>query len=131
MRLIFIGGMRYLPIDEEQSRELGYQVRILEDGFTEKNADYFRIDFLIKFTRNREKFSGEWSLDLMNLTNSRNELYYLLGKQRKCTTYGVPESAYTGHKLPDSVLRKQNYETEIMNYMLLLTALFLVHLSRL
>ncbi len=75
MRLIFIGGMRYLPIDEEQSRELGYQVRILEDGFTEKNADYFRIDFLIKFTRNRVKFSGEWSLDLMNLTNSRNELY--------------------------------------------------------
>ena len=74
-RLIFIGGMRYLPIDEEQSRELGYQVRILENGFTEKNADYFRIDFLIKFTRNREKFSSEWSLDLMNLTNTQNELY--------------------------------------------------------
>jgi len=75
MRLIFIGGMRYLPIDEEQSRELGYQVRILDDGFTEKNEDYFRIDFLIKFTRNRERYSGQWSLDLMNLTNNRNELY--------------------------------------------------------
>jgi hypothetical protein len=75
MRLICIGGMRYLPIDEELSRELGYQVRILDNGFTEKNADYFRIDFLLKFTRNREKYSGEWSLDVMNLTNSRNELY--------------------------------------------------------
>jgi hypothetical protein len=75
MRLIFIGGMRYLPIDVERSRELGYQVRIMDNGFTEKNADYFRIDFLIKFTRNREKYSGEWSLDVMNLTNSRNELY--------------------------------------------------------
>jgi hypothetical protein len=75
MRLIFIGGMRYLPIDVERSRELGYQVRILDNGFTEKNADYFRIDFLIKFTRNREKYSGEWSLDVMNLTNNRNELY--------------------------------------------------------
>ena len=74
-RLILIGGMRYLPVDEDQSRELGYQVRILENGFTEKNADYFRIDFLIKFTRNRGQFSSEWSLDLMNLTNSQNELY--------------------------------------------------------
>ena len=75
MRLIYAGGMRYLPIDVEQSREMGYQVRIPDKGFTEKNGDYFRIDFLIKFTRNREKFSGEWSLDVMNLTNSRNELY--------------------------------------------------------
>jgi len=75
MRLILIGGMRYLPIDEELSREVGYQVRILEDGFTEKNADYFRVDLLIKFTRNRKKFSSEWSLDLMNLTNCQNELY--------------------------------------------------------
>jgi len=75
MRLIFTGGMRYLPVDEERSQELGYQVRILDNGFTEKNADYFRIDFLVKFTRNREKYSGEWSLDVMNLTNNRNELY--------------------------------------------------------
>lgn len=75
MRIIYIGGMRYLPVDEKLSRELGIQVRILDDGFTEKNEDYFRIDLLIKFTRNRQKFSGEWSLDLMNLTNNRNELY--------------------------------------------------------
>jgi hypothetical protein len=75
MRLIFIGGMRYLPIDEEQSLEAGYQIRIPDKGYTEKNADYFRLDFLLKFTRNREKFSSEWSLDLMNLTSNRNELY--------------------------------------------------------
>jgi hypothetical protein len=75
LRLIFIGGMRYLPIDEERSQVLGYQVRILDHGFTEKNSDYFRMDLLIKFTRNREKFSSEWRLDLMNLTNCRNELY--------------------------------------------------------
>jgi hypothetical protein len=75
MRLLYIGGMRYLPVDEERSKELGYQVRILDNGFTEKNSDYFRIDFLIRFTRNREKFSSEWSLDVINLTNNRNELY--------------------------------------------------------
>jgi outer membrane receptor protein involved in Fe transport len=75
MRLIYIGGMRYLPIDEARSEELGYQVRVYDNGFTEKNTDYFRVDFLIKFRRNREKFSSEWSLDLMNLTNTRNELY--------------------------------------------------------
>jgi len=73
-RYIYAGGMRQLPIDEEQSLAQGRQVNVWDNGFTEKASDYFRIDFLIKFTRNRPKYSSEWSLDITNLTNNKNLL---------------------------------------------------------
>lgn len=74
-RFILAGGMRQLPVDLEASRENGYTVRILDQGFTEKASDYFRIDLLIKFRRNKPKYTGEWSLDLLNILNRRNVLY--------------------------------------------------------
>jgi hypothetical protein len=73
-RFIFIGGMRYLPVDWEQSLAEGYEIRIWDNGYTEKASDYFRIDLQIRFTRNKPKYTGEWSLDIMNLTNRKNML---------------------------------------------------------
>ncbi len=73
-RYILAGGMRQLPIDLEASRANGYTVRVWDRGYTEKASDYFRIDLLIKFRRNRPKHSGEWSLDLLNLLNRQNVL---------------------------------------------------------
>jgi hypothetical protein len=74
-RYILAGGMRELPIDQVASRASGSTLRIWDDGFTEKASDYFRIDLLIKFRRNRPKYTGEWSLDLLNLLNRQNILY--------------------------------------------------------
>ena len=73
-RYILAGGMRQLPIGLEASRANGYTVRVWDRGYTEKASDYFRIDLLIKFRRNRPKHSGEWSLDLLNLLNRQNVL---------------------------------------------------------
>lgn len=73
-RYILAGGMRYLPVDEETSTTHGYAATILDNGFTEKASDYFRIDVLFKFRRNRSKYTGEWSLDLMNILNRQNML---------------------------------------------------------
>jgi outer membrane receptor protein involved in Fe transport len=73
-RYILIGGMRYLPIDRERSLAEGRQVRYWDDGFSEKADDYFRIDVQFKFRRNKPRYSGEWSIDLMNLTNRQNML---------------------------------------------------------
>ena len=66
--------MRTLPIDEEASMETGYSIRYWDDGFTEKNADYFRIDLLLKLRRNKARYTSEWSIDIMNLLNRRNML---------------------------------------------------------
>jgi outer membrane receptor protein involved in Fe transport len=73
-RCILIGGMRYLPVDREQSIAQGYQVKILDNGFTEKASDYFRFDLQFRFKRNKPRYCGEWSLDIMNVTNHKNML---------------------------------------------------------
>ncbi len=73
-RYLLIGGMRYLPVDRERSLAEGTQVRLWDNGFTEKASDYFRIDLQIKFRHNRSKYTGEWSLDLLNVTNQQNML---------------------------------------------------------
>lgn len=73
-RYILVGGMRTLPIDEESSIQRGYAVRYLDEGFTEKNADYFRIDLLLKLRRNKARYTGEWSIDILNILNRQNML---------------------------------------------------------
>ncbi|MEN8227307.1 MAG: TonB-dependent receptor, partial [Bacteroidota bacterium] len=73
-RYLLIGGMRYLPIDREQSLAEGHQVRYWENGFSEKSDDYFRIDLQFKFRRNKPRYTGEWSIDFMNITNRQNML---------------------------------------------------------
>ena len=74
-RYILTGGMRDLPIDEEASAENGYTVKTWDDGFSEQYPYYARIDVLFKFKRNRPRYSGEWSLDLLNILNRKNVRY--------------------------------------------------------
>ncbi|MFC2104898.1 TonB-dependent receptor plug domain-containing protein, partial [Bacteroidota bacterium] len=74
-RMIYMGGMRYLPVDRQASLDNGYEVVIWDDGYTEKATDYFRIDLRISFTRNKPKYTSEWSIDIMNVTNRTNLLH--------------------------------------------------------
>ncbi|PLX14638.1 MAG: hypothetical protein C0597_09725 [Marinilabiliales bacterium] len=73
-RMILMGGMRSLPYDEQASIDNGYMVVILDNGFTEKASDYFRIDLKLSYTKNKPKYTSEISIDLINLTNRQNEL---------------------------------------------------------
>jgi hypothetical protein len=73
-RYILAGGMRYLPIDEEASMASGTTIRSWDQGFSEKLSDYFRIDLMIKFRRNRPRYAGEWSIDMLNVLNRQNQL---------------------------------------------------------
>jgi len=71
-RYILAGGMRYLPIDREASIANRSTVRIWDNGFSEQVPDYFRIDLMLKFRRNRPRYSGEWSIDMLNILNRQN-----------------------------------------------------------
>jgi hypothetical protein len=73
-RYLLAGGMRYLPIDKEASIANQSTVRYWDNGFSEKASDYFRIDLMIKFRRNRPRYSGEWSIDMLNVLNRQNML---------------------------------------------------------
>ena len=74
-RYILTGGMRDLPIDQEASAASGTTVKVWDQGFSEQYPHYARIDVLFKFKRNRPKYSGEWSLDLINILNRKNVRY--------------------------------------------------------
>ena len=74
-RYILAGGMRSLPIDQEASLVSASTVRYWDEGFTVKADDYFRVDLLVKLRRNRPRYTGEWSLDFLNILNRQNVLY--------------------------------------------------------
>jgi hypothetical protein len=46
----------------------------MDYGYTEKLDNYFRIDGMGFFRRNRAAYTAEWKLEFINLTNSRNQL---------------------------------------------------------
>ncbi len=71
-RYILAGGMRYLPIDREASIANRSTIRLHDNGYSEKASDYFRIDLMIKFRRNHPRYTGEWSIDMLNLLNRQN-----------------------------------------------------------
>jgi len=77
-RYIWTGGFRELPIDLDASITAGREVRVWDYGFTEKLDNYFRIDLMVYFRRNRPRYTSEWKLEIINLTNNKNmlEKYY-------------------------------------------------------
>ncbi len=71
---MYAGGKRYIPIDEELSKQEGQTVYIWEQSYDKQFDPYFRINARITFKQNFKKanISQEWGLDLQNLTNHQN-----------------------------------------------------------
>ena len=70
--MVFAGGHRKLPIDEEQSladNALRYK---WSEVYSERFPDYFRLNGRITFRLNRSSFDHDWGLDLQNMTNREN-----------------------------------------------------------
>lgn len=72
LKTVLAGGQRRTPIDEEQSRALGYTVFDDDRAFAIKNPAYFRTDLRLSMQWNRRKHSSTLSLDIQNLTNRLN-----------------------------------------------------------
>ena len=72
LKMVYAGGHRKLPIDEEQSladNSLRYK---WSEAYNERFPDYFRLNGRITFRLNRNSFDHEWGLDLQNMTNREN-----------------------------------------------------------
>lgn len=94
-RCIYMGGMRYLPIDLASSLSNNGEVKIWDYGFSEKADDYFRLDFQVSFIRNAQKHTGEWRLDIINVTNKKNMLF-----QRYNNNLRMVETKYQNPFIP-------------------------------
>jgi len=68
------GGRRYIPIDEAQSKILGYAVYDYAHAYQNRLPDYFRTDIRISYKINGKRVTQEWALDIQNIFNTRNIL---------------------------------------------------------
>jgi hypothetical protein len=68
----WIGGQWDTPIDREASKAAQEVIRVENNPFSVQLKDFYKLDFGIKYKRNKTNFTSTLSLDLMNATNSRN-----------------------------------------------------------
>jgi hypothetical protein len=69
------GGRYFTPVDLEASQLLGQQVLKGDDyAFSERNPDFFRLDFKIGFVMNskKRKIAQSVYFDIQNITNHKN-----------------------------------------------------------
>jgi hypothetical protein len=99
------GGRFYTPIDLELSQQYQYQV---EKGdayaFSEKYADFLRLDVKMGYTMNskKRKISQSWSFDINNVTNRKN-----IFAERFNSSTNTINSAYQIGFFPNFVYRLQ------------------------
>jgi len=72
IRYNYYGGRRYTPIDLEKSIQRGYAAYDEDHIFGAQAEPYSRIDFQFRYSSNHHNWTGEWRLDIQNLTNHQN-----------------------------------------------------------
>ena len=72
LKSVYVGGMRYTPIDLNASIAKGETVFEDSKTFEEKNPDYYRLDIRISLKRNYKKVTGTLALDIQNTINRKN-----------------------------------------------------------
>ena len=84
-RSSWAGNQRYTPVDLPASIEAGVPLYRLEDVYTAKYPNYFRLDFQLSYRKNKPRITSEWRLDIQNVTNRQNILedFYSVSQQRE------------------------------------------------
>ena len=72
IRTSWVGGRYLTPIDLAASAAEKSAVYLEDMAYSEKQPDYFRLDFRIAYRKELRKSTMEFSLDLQNLTNHKN-----------------------------------------------------------
>ncbi len=75
LRGVVAGGARSTPIDTGLSAVTGGTVFDAANPLSQQQGTYHRIDFRVYLRREHLRRSGQWSLDLQNILNTRNEAY--------------------------------------------------------
>ncbi len=72
VKSVYVGGMRYTPINLDASIAKGETVFEDSKTFAEKNPDYYRLDIRISLKRNYKTVTGTLALDIQNTINRKN-----------------------------------------------------------
>ncbi len=69
---VYAGGSRYLPVDEEASREDEATRYDWDQAYASRFPDYFRLNARLTYRLNSQSLNQEWAVDMQNLTNHQN-----------------------------------------------------------
>jgi hypothetical protein len=72
IKSVYVGGMRYTPINLDASVMREQTVFDDTKTFANQNPDYYRLDIRISLKRNYKKATGTFALDIQNTTNRKN-----------------------------------------------------------
>jgi len=75
IRGTWAGNRRYVPIDLAHSIIEDRTVRDFDRAFEERYADFIKFDLQLSYRKNKKKRTGEFRLDLLNVTNNLNEQF--------------------------------------------------------
>jgi hypothetical protein len=81
-KVLWIGGFRDRPIDEEYSAVLKRTIYESQSSYTVKMKDYFRPDLRIYWKKSRAKFNRTIAIDLQNVSGTKNEAYRYFDKRQ-------------------------------------------------
>lgn len=74
-KVLWLGGFRDTPVDVAASEAAGTTVYRNNQAFTLQMKDYFRPDLRIYWKKNKDSFSSTLSLDIQNVSSTKNEAY--------------------------------------------------------
>lgn len=87
LRVGFMGGFRYTPIDLAASTAAREAITIDSLAFTQTYKNYFRPDLRIAYRQNKPKYSWSVSLDLGNFIDYKNILREYYDKEKNTLEY--------------------------------------------
>lgn len=87
LRIGFMGGFRYTPIDLAASTAAREAITIDSLAFTQTYKSYFRPDLRIAYRQNKPKYSWTVSLDLGNFIDYKNILREYYDKEKNTLEY--------------------------------------------
>jgi hypothetical protein len=98
-RITFMGGNRISPVDKLATLAKGEVVYDETRAFEDKKPNVFYADLTISYTINHRKYAGTWSVQLMNVTGTKefygyryNQLNRTIDKQEEVTM--IPNISY-------------------------------------
>lgn len=71
-KIIWSGGKRYLPVDLDASKDSGEAVYKMDEIYSLKGKDYFRVDLGVRLHFYKKQSEHVISLDIQNVTNRIN-----------------------------------------------------------
>ncbi len=81
--LVYLGGLRYTPIDEQASTIAEETVYQESKAFSKRLPDNYKLNIRVNLKKNRVKYTRTIALDIQNVTNRKNVAYQYYDFQKK------------------------------------------------